>query len=182
MKFYWKSRSFQPSDPNLLIDLTGFPLASFQRRLAAWMIDIVLVLLVFVGLYLLDLRLNHTEIYNSDRNIHIELFDHPWGLALVVAYFGLMTRYAGGRTIGKWIFRIHVVSIAHAKLTLWQCVERVLGYGFSSLEGGFGFIQYFLHPNGQTLHDRIAETVVIGEGKKSKADANRRKNNRPIMS
>ena len=62
MKLYWKSRSFQPSDPNLLIDLTGRPLASFRRRLAAWMIDIVLVLLVFIGFYLFDLRLNHPEI------------------------------------------------------------------------------------------------------------------------
>ena len=30
-----------------------------------------------------------------------------------------------------------------------------------SLEAGFGFLQYFTHPNRQTVHDRIAETVVI---------------------
>jgi uncharacterized RDD family membrane protein YckC len=139
------------------------------------MTDIVLVLLVFIGLYLLNLRLKHPEALKSDKGIHIELYDNTWGLGLVVGYFGLMTRYAGGSTIGKRVFRIHVASIAHGELTLWQCVERVLGYGFSSLEGGFGFIQYFLHPNRQTLHDRIAETVVIWEGKKSKATAKRKK-------
>jgi uncharacterized RDD family membrane protein YckC len=38
-----------------------------------------------------------------------------------------------------------------------------LGYGASTLELGFGFIQYFIHPNRQTVHDRIAETIVIDE-------------------
>jgi len=79
-----------------------------------------------------------------------------------------MTRYLGGKTLGKRLLRIRVVSLSHEHLTLWQCVERALGYGFSSLEGGFGFLQYFLHPNRQTLHDRIAETVVLWDGKKSK--------------
>jgi len=40
-------------------------------------------------------------------------------------------------------------------------VERALGYGASSLELGFGFIQYFIHPNRRTVHDRMAETIVI---------------------
>ena len=30
-----------------------------------------------------------------------------------------------------------------------------------SLEAGFGFLQYFKHPNHQTVHDRIAETIVV---------------------
>jgi hypothetical protein len=38
---------------------------------------------------------------------------------------------------------------------------RSLGYGASALEGGFGFIQYITHPNAQTVHDRIAETIVV---------------------
>jgi uncharacterized RDD family membrane protein YckC len=170
MKIYWKSQVFHPIDPNSLKALTGLPLASFRRRVAAWTIDIVLVLGVFIGLYLLNLLVNHPEMLKGERNLHVELFEHPWGLALVVAYFGLMTRYGGGKTIGKRLLRIRVVSLSHERLTLWQCVERGLGYGFSSLEGGFGFLQYFLHPNRQTLHDRIAETVVLWDGKKPKAN------------
>jgi uncharacterized RDD family membrane protein YckC len=46
-------------------------------------------------------------------------------------------------------------------LTLWQSVERALGYGASFLEGGFGFVQYFFAPNRRTVHDRIAETIVV---------------------
>ena len=44
--------------------------------------------------------------------------------------------------------------------------KRALGYGASALEFGFGFIQYFIHPNRRTVHDRIAETIVV---KKKKA-------------
>jgi hypothetical protein len=54
-----------------------------------------------------------------------------------------------------------VVSLVHERLTLWHCMERTLGYSASSLEGGFGFLQYFKHPNCQTVHDRIAETIVV---------------------
>ena len=69
----------------------------------------------------------------------------------------------GGRTVGKRVMGLRVVSTAHERLTLWQCIERALGYGASALEGGFGFIQYFIHPNHRTVHDRIAETIVVTE-------------------
>ncbi len=59
--------------------------------------------------------------------------------------------------------RIRVVSIVHHDLSLWHCVERALGYGASALELGFGFLQYFIHPNRRTVHDRIAETIVVRE-------------------
>jgi hypothetical protein len=58
---------------------------------------------------------------------------------------------------------IRVLSLAHDHLTLWHSIERSLGYAASTLEGGFGFLQYFIHPNCQTVHDRIAETVVVTE-------------------
>ena len=48
---------------------------------------------------------------------------------------------------------------------LWQSLERALGYGASFLEGGFGFLQYFIHRNRQTVHDRIAETIVVDESR-----------------
>ena len=59
--------------------------------------------------------------------------------------------------------RIRIVSRARPKITLWQAIERALGYGASALEFGFGFVQYFIHPNRRTVHDRMAETIVIRE-------------------
>jgi len=59
--------------------------------------------------------------------------------------------------------KIRVVSLRHDHLSLWHCLERALGYGASTLELGFGFLQYFIHPNRQTVHDRIAETIVVAD-------------------
>jgi len=57
--------------------------------------------------------------------------------------------------------KIRVVSLVKEKLTLWNSFERALGYGASILELGKGFLQYFFHPNCQTAHDLLAETIVI---------------------
>jgi uncharacterized RDD family membrane protein YckC len=56
---------------------------------------------------------------------------------------------------------IRVVSLVHGRLGLWHSIERALGYSASTLELGFGFIRYFVHPNRRTVHDRIAETIVV---------------------
>lgn len=56
-----------------------------------------------------------------------------------------------------------MVSLLHDRIRLWHSVERSLGYVASTLELGFGFWQYFIHPNAQTVHDRIAENVVLEE-------------------
>jgi uncharacterized RDD family membrane protein YckC len=72
-----------------------------------------------------------------------------------------------GRTLGKRILGIRVISLVHDRITVWQSMERALGYGASFLEGGFGFIQYFTHPNRCCVHDRIAETIVVNDKKRS---------------
>jgi hypothetical protein len=51
------------------------------------------------------------------------------------------------------------VSIVHHQMGSWHSIERALGYGASAFE--FGFAQYFIHPNRRTVHDRMAETIVI---------------------
>ena len=82
---------------------------------------------------------------------------------MVALYFGLGTWLGHGQTPGKRLLRIRVVSLTHGHLSLWHAVERSLGYAASVLEGGFGFLQYYIHPNRQTVHDRIAETIVVKE-------------------
>jgi len=66
---------------------------------------------------------------------------------------------------------ICAVSLVHERLSLWHSIERALGYGASALEFGFGFAQYFLRPNHRTVHDRIAEAIVVAEGRQQAAAA-----------
>jgi uncharacterized RDD family membrane protein YckC len=78
-----------------------------------------------------------------------------------VAYFALGAYLGRGQTPGKRLCRIRVVSLVHERLSFWHAFERALGYGASTLEAGFGFFQYFLRDDRRTVHDRIAETIVI---------------------
>ncbi|HUE24899.1 MAG TPA: RDD family protein [Bryobacteraceae bacterium] len=72
-----------------------------------------------------------------------------------------MLLYWQSKNPGQRLLRIRVVSLVHRRMSLWHSVERALGYGASVLELGFGFLQYFIHPNRRTVHDRIAETIVV---------------------
>jgi uncharacterized RDD family membrane protein YckC len=80
-----------------------------------------------------------------------------------VLYFGILLWKGKGRTPGKRLMRIRVVSIVHRHLGFWHSVERALGYGAAALEGGFGFIQFFIHPYRRCAQDRLAETMVVTE-------------------
>jgi len=105
-------------------------------------------------------------------NIHLEFGFHDLGsLVALVVYFGLVAYWWDGRTLGKRLLKIRAVSLIGERITLWQSVERALGYGASALEGGFGFVQYFIHGNHCCVHDRIAETIVVKEPRKVESKA-----------
>jgi len=80
---------------------------------------------------------------------------------LPVIYFTLSLYLTRGRTIGKYLLKIRVISLFHERPGLWHCFERSLGYFTSALEFGFGFIQAIWNPNRMALHDKIGETIVI---------------------
>jgi uncharacterized RDD family membrane protein YckC len=134
-------------------------LATFWQRALAYAIDILLSTLIFSPVEFLWQRyLEHKE------DVMIKLDLHEWrSLVVIVVYCGLCTYLWNGKTVGKWIARIRVVSLTQERVSLWQATERTLGYGASALEGGFGFLQFFINRNRQCVHDRIAETIVVDE-------------------
>jgi uncharacterized RDD family membrane protein YckC len=152
-------RTYQPVTSEYLQTLVGLPLAGFWARFAAFMIDLVIVI-PFASIQEVLLRLDEIIKPNGDIKLEINPF-HSWGLIPTVLYFALALYWGHGRTLGKRLLRIRVVSLTHEHITFWHALERALGYGASVLEGGFGFIQFFIHPNRQTVHDRIAETIVV---------------------
>lgn len=160
--------------------LHGRRLASFSRRVAAFLVDlavgfILLLALTIATAWALDervvfhlggLRIEVFEVARAGHralDVHLTFFESLLGIAWWVLYFGLSTYFGRGQTIGKRLLRIRVISLVHERLGLWHAVERSLGYGASALEFGFGFLQYFVHPNRRTVHDRIAETIVVDD-------------------
>jgi uncharacterized RDD family membrane protein YckC len=158
-----RERFYDPHETARAQSLEGVPLASFQRRAAAFVVDFLLVLAIYIPA---DLAQQYIGLKVSHQNLRIDVhFDirELEDLVFLVVYSGVLVWWTNGLTAGKRLLRIRVVSLKHSKISLWQAVERALGYGASSLEGGFGFVQYFIHHNRQCVHDRIAETIVVNE-------------------
>jgi uncharacterized RDD family membrane protein YckC len=155
--------------------LHGRRLASFRSRAAAFLVDLaigaVLFMALFAGWALLHqggTRFKVTtpesraaEPHGENVNLELKFFSNWYSVIWWVLYFGLATYFGNGRTPGKRLMHIRVVSLVHERLGVWHSFERALGYGASALEFGFGFVQYFIHPNRRTVHDRIAETIVV---------------------
>ncbi len=158
-------KNYKGHETARMLALEGAPLASFRSRAMAFVIDFFFTVLLFSivavpGALLWQAR--HPSAKN--RNIHFDFDYHNlYSLASIVLYFGFSLYWGNGRTLGKRLLKIRVVSLAHEHLSIWHCLERALGYGASALEGGLGFLQYFTDPACRTVHDRIAGTIVIDE-------------------
>ncbi len=167
-------RHYKPLPVTRMHALEGLRLARFRQRAAAFLIDAAIVFVLFV------IVLAGIAVYFWYRDTQGRFTSYTFRFPLEtwysnviievlipVLYFGLMTYFRDGQTIGKRRLRIRVVSLVHERLTLWHSIERALGYGAACLEFGSGFLQYFVHPNCQTVQDRLAETIVIDESASS---------------
>ncbi|MGC1390162.1 MAG: RDD family protein [Bacteroidales bacterium] len=144
-----------------LRSLDGIPLAGFRSRTIAFVIDIAIISVIVVLIGLPAAFSNYHSGITKELVIHFEPFHNLNGIITSILYFGALTYIWRGKTIGKHLLKIRVISLKNDNLTLWQSIERFLGYGASALEGGFGFFQAIWYENRQSVHDRIAETVVV---------------------
>jgi uncharacterized RDD family membrane protein YckC len=177
---------FSARETEWMLELDGIQLAGFWRRAFAFVIDGIFVTIIFSVLaasitmgymavthkrptFTVNGKIPRSEAEIEKQEPQLEKGGESKGLSLVadvvipVLYFGLLLWKGKGRTPGKQMMKIRVVSIVHRHLSLWHSVERALGYGAAALEGGFGFVQYFIHPYRRCVQDRIAETIVVTE-------------------
>lgn len=117
-------------------ELDGLPLADFWQRAGAFATDAALaVFAVAVVLFLWGAARWARETgadFHKPRTYHIDLRENEWAkvaleLGLPVVYFGLFTFFWNGRTPGKRLFRVRVVSLVHKRMSLWHPIERAFG-------------------------------------------------------
>ena len=146
-------------------------MADFWQRAGAFAADLALAAVVVAIVLMLwggaRWAIETGADVNQHRTYHISLHEE-WAkivfqIVVPVLYFGLTTFFWNGRTPGKRLFGVRVVSLVHERMSLWHSIERALGYGAAALEFGFGFLQFFVHPDRRTAQDRLAETIVVKE-------------------
>jgi uncharacterized RDD family membrane protein YckC len=155
-------------------------LATIPSRILAMLIDMVIIVFIFyligkvfdrIGLGITNIKLiNLFHIDIEAKNMseaRIQVFKTCLGFVPII-YFALITYITNGQSIGKKIAGIKIVSVYHHRIGLWHCIERSLGYVASTLELMIGFYQVIWNPNRMTLHDKIAETIVIKTRTKKK--------------
>jgi uncharacterized RDD family membrane protein YckC len=152
-----KRRHFHAHETTRQQALEGVLLASFWQRALGYLIDLVVAVVLW---FPLEVAWRRYVLHEQDIKIAWD-FHEVGNLVVMLLYFGLANYFGNGRTLGKWVARTRAVSLTHERLTLWQSIERGLGYGAAVLEGGVGFAQFFWDKNRQCAQDRLAETIVV---------------------
>jgi uncharacterized RDD family membrane protein YckC len=161
-----KKSNYNGNESHRMQQLHGLPLASFKSRAAAFYVDFFIAALVCLPILMYgSILLQHLGIIKGDLHLEFD-YEHWYSIVFLVVYFSLSNYWGNGKTLGKRLLGIRVVSVVHERIGFWHAVERALGYGASFLEFGFGFLQYFIDANRRTVHDRIAETIVVEDRKR----------------
>ncbi len=163
--------------------------ASFVRRLAAFLIDAVVQLIIFflwASLALVLLRPTPVEsivilhgtdsadspISKSDiEDLREQLGNHTGaqrvrriqmggGLILLALYTVGFWAWRG-QTPGKMALRIQVVGVDGHPIGVGRAIVRYVGYLASTLGFLGGYLMIGLTPRKQGLHDKIARTYVV---------------------
>ncbi len=163
---------------NEILTESYLTIAPYYRRILSFLIDGIIICLMYVFLQLLfqflgfqvlaiDVK-NFTHVVFKSADLgNTAQFIIKWILiSIPTLYFTLTTFFLDGQTFGKKIFKIQIKSLYHQKIGFWHCLERSLGYVASTLEFGLGFVQAVWNNNRMALHDKIAETIVINKTKK----------------
>jgi uncharacterized RDD family membrane protein YckC len=120
-------------------DLASFPRAAFRDRLAAFVLDVILVALA-------------VQLLHPTR-------DSTFFLLLLVYHIGFWTWK--GTTVGGIICQLRVVRADGAPLTFADALVRGLSSIFSLAVFGLGCLWILKDPEGQAWHDKIAGTYVV---------------------
>ena len=136
----------------------GYEYAGFWLRVAASLIDTVLVLLITVPLLLAVYGVSPEGMTSSGfAAIPNILISYVAPAIAVIAFW--VARQA---TPGKMVFGARIVDAKTGNsLTVAQSIGRYLGYFVSTIPFGLGLIWVAFDPRKQGWHDKLAGTVVV---------------------
>lgn len=129
-----------PSTSGTTADATSFPSAPFRDRLAAGVLDVILVVIIAQML----------DPITRDEAVFL----------LLLGYFVGFWAWKG-TTVGGIICQLRVVRVDGTPLRFVDALVRGLSSVFSAVVIGLGFLWILKDPERQAWHDKIAGTYVV---------------------
>lgn len=141
--------------------------ASFQLRLAAFLLDMLVLVACFAlfftlaGLQLL-LSSDFGEIDPPDWSLitFVTIVAGFFPFVFFPLYFIVPWAF-WGQTIGKMALGIKVLRPNGQRVGIWRAALRLVGYFFSTITLFAGFVMAATNPQKKALHDRLADTIVV---------------------
>lgn len=130
-----------------LVSADTMPRAGFWIRLAALVLDVILIGVICSFLSGIFPRGSHVQ-------IHADMLP-------VLAFYGALMWKLKGTTIGGIVFGLKVVRLDGRELDWGIAIVRALGCFVSLIVIGLGFIWVAIDGEKQSWHDKIAGTTVV---------------------
>ena len=131
-----------------------YSLAGFFPRAAAFVIDLVIVALIAYATLQLSFMVAGG---GGTRGMN---YLYPVLFLLASTYF-IFLHALGGKTIGKMLMGIKLISDEGGDVGIWDAFLRWFGYFISAAVMLAGFFWAIFDSEGQTWHDKIAGTYVV---------------------
>ncbi len=138
-----------------MVDLNN--LATTQRRTWSFVIDDLVISVLFIAIFFEQLGM-----LTTNEGVILFVKANYWMLITLKVVYHTVFTWQNGKTLGKHLMKIRVVSIDEQYIlslpfSFIRSAVRVLGEMFFYI----GFLPAFFSPTKQTLHDRIARSIVV---------------------
>ena len=128
------------------------PYASAPRRLAAYLIDYFIVAFAVILPWFLVVAIGRS----AGAFLLLPLiFVGAW------LYHALLVSSRHQGTLGKIALDIKVTDEAGRPIDFWHATGRLFAMMLSGFTMGLGYLMYFMTERHQTLHDKVAGTLVL---------------------
>jgi uncharacterized RDD family membrane protein YckC len=148
--------------------------AGFWRRLAAYIIDaivvsavlgIVLVVLNLVGIPMFENVETATQVEGMSASAEVTATPTPLAIVIIIVaewlYFAGLESSARQATVGKMALGIRVIDLDGGRIGFGRATCRLLAKIISALILYIGFIMAGFTARKQGLHDMICGTLVV---------------------
>lgn len=143
------------------INVTTMRYAGFWRRLFAYVLDHVIVL---VAAFLVGFVIAILGLASALDSTGVEVFFNILGVVATWLYFALQESGTHQATLGKRALGLKVFDMQGQRLTFGKATGRHFGKILSALILGIGFLMAAFTQRRQALHDQLAGTVVLSRG------------------